>query len=133
MTSMQQVQLPLDGNEGPPCTRTAVRRTNARKQPRAIDVAARMVPSQVANDPPEGIPGANTQRPMLLTVRDVEAELQLGRTRTYELLHTGEIPVIRVGRALRVSREALGDWIAERSACAPGASAQGVSRTRCYR
>jgi excisionase family DNA binding protein len=43
---------------------------------------------------------------MLLTVRDVEEELQLGRTRTYELLRSGELPVIRVGRLLRVPREA---------------------------
>ena len=49
--------------------------------------------------------------PMLLTVRDVEAELQLGRTRTYELLRSGEVPVIRVGRVLRVPRDALRRWI----------------------
>ena len=48
---------------------------------------------------------------MLLTVRDVEAELQLGRTRTYELLRSGEIPVIRIGRVLRVPRDALHRWI----------------------
>jgi excisionase family DNA binding protein len=50
---------------------------------------------------------------MLLTARDIEVELQLGRTRTYELLRSGEIPVIRLGRAVRVSREALGRWIDE--------------------
>lgn len=48
---------------------------------------------------------------MLLTVRDVEAELQLGRTRTYQLLRSGEIPLIRVGRALRVPRDALRRWV----------------------
>jgi excisionase family DNA binding protein len=48
---------------------------------------------------------------MLLTVRDVEAELQLGRTRTYELLRSGEIPIIRIGRVLRVPRDALQRWI----------------------
>ncbi len=54
--------------------------------------------------------------PMLLTVRDVEAELQLGRTRTYELLRSGSIPVIRVGRALRVPRDALRRWVEEQTA-----------------
>lgn len=51
---------------------------------------------------------------MLLTVRDVEAELQLGRTRTYELIRSGEFPVVRAGRAVRVPREALCDSIASR-------------------
>ncbi|TMD96024.1 MAG: helix-turn-helix domain-containing protein [Chloroflexi bacterium] len=36
---------------------------------------------------------------MLLTVKDLEGELQLGRTRTYELVRSGVIPVIRIGRA----------------------------------
>jgi excisionase family DNA binding protein len=50
---------------------------------------------------------------MLLTVRDVAAALRLGRTRTYALLRSGEIPVIRVGRALRVPRDGLSRWIEE--------------------
>jgi excisionase family DNA binding protein len=53
--------------------------------------------------------------PMLLTVRQVEAALQLGRTRTYELLRSGEIPVRRIGRLIRVSRSALEEWIAQTS------------------
>ena len=55
---------------------------------------------------------------MLLTVRDVEAELQLGRTRTYELLRSGVIPVVRVGRVLRVPRDGLRRWIDENCASA---------------
>lgn len=49
---------------------------------------------------------------MLLTVAQVEAALQLGRTRTYELLRSRKIPV-RVGRLIRVSRPALDAWIAQ--------------------
>jgi excisionase family DNA binding protein len=52
---------------------------------------------------------------MLLTPREVEAELRLGRTRTYQLLRSGEIPSLRVGRAIRVSRAALELWISDRS------------------
>jgi excisionase family DNA binding protein len=59
-----------------------------------------------------GRPGNLSDLPLLLTVRDVEAQLQLGRTRTYELLRGGEIPVMRLGRALRVPRDALRNWIA---------------------
>jgi len=50
-------------------------------------------------------------RPMLLTVKDVEAELQLGRTRTYELVRSGELPVVRIGRAVRIPRDALRRWV----------------------
>ena len=50
---------------------------------------------------------------MLLTVRQVEAALQLGRTRTYELLRSGQLPMLRLGRLMRVSRVALEDWIAQ--------------------
>ena len=51
------------------------------------------------------------QMPLLLTVRDVEAALQLGRTRTYELVRSGELPVIRLGRIVRVPRDELERWI----------------------
>jgi excisionase family DNA binding protein len=54
---------------------------------------------------------------MLLTVRDVAVALRLGRTRTYALLRSGEIPVIRVGRAVRVPRDGLHRWIEAR--CTP--------------
>lgn len=57
-------------------------------------------------------------RPMLLTVKDLESELQLGRTRTYELVRSGVIPVIRIGRAVRIPREALRRWV-ERQASGP--------------
>ena len=50
-------------------------------------------------------------RPMLLTVKDLEAELQLGRTRTYELVRSGTLPVIRIGRAVRIPRDALRQWV----------------------
>ena len=71
---------------------------------------------ELAAPTPVDIAPASTRTPMLLTVRDVEAELQLGRTRTYELLRSGSIPVVRVGRALRVPRDALRRWVDEQTA-----------------
>ncbi len=59
------------------------------------------------------VPIPRAEPPMLLTVVQVEAALQLGRTRTYELLRSGEIPVRRVGRLIRVSRLALEEWVAQ--------------------
>jgi excisionase family DNA binding protein len=59
--------------------------------------------------------------PLLLTVRDVEALLQLGRTRTYELIRSGAIPSIRIGRAVRVPSMELSAWIAEQMQTSPRA------------
>ncbi|MEA2565545.1 MAG: Helix-turn-helix domain [Actinomycetota bacterium] len=53
--------------------------------------------------------------PVLLTVKDLEAELQLGRTRTYELVRSGVSPVIRIGPAVRISRDALRRWVDEQA------------------
>jgi excisionase family DNA binding protein len=63
---------------------------------------------------PESVLNASAH-PMLLTVKDVEDELQLGRTRTYELVRSGELPVVRIGRAVRVPRDSLRRWIEERA------------------
>lgn len=65
--------------------------------------------SAVGSEP--NAPSASPTAPMLLTVREVEVALQLGRTRTYELLRSGQLPMLRVGRLIRVSRVALEEWI----------------------
>ena len=67
---------------------------------------------------------------MLLTVRDVAVALRLGRTRTYALLRSGEIPVIRVGRAVRVPREGLSRWIEEHCTSVDQASSGNGSELR---
>ena len=51
--------------------------------------------------------------PMLLTVEDVQNVIRLGRTKVYELIRTGQLPVIRIGRSVRIRREALERWVAE--------------------
>ena len=67
---------------------------------------------------------------MLLTARDVAVALRLGRTRTYALLRSGEIPVIRVGRALRVPRDGLSRWIEEHCTSVDQASSGNGSESR---
>lgn len=49
--------------------------------------------------------------PELLTVRDVQDITQLGRTKVYELIRNGELPVLRIGRSLRIRRDALDKWL----------------------
>lgn len=74
---------------------------------------------RAADPPPAPTPAVADTRaagelPLLLTVRDVEAELQLGRTRAYELIRSGELPVVRLGGVVRVPRDALERWIESR-------------------
>jgi excisionase family DNA binding protein len=43
-----------------------------------------------------------------LTVPQVAQELQIPRTRAYELIHRGELPAVRIGeRSIRVNRREL--------------------------
>ena len=57
----------------------------------------------------------NGDYPMLLKVEAAAKLLSLGRTKTYALIAAGELPVIRVGRAVRVPVASLHQWIEERA------------------
>ena len=48
---------------------------------------------------------------LLLRIPEAAKALGLGRTKIYELITAGELPVIRVGRAVRVSVSALQKWV----------------------
>ena len=52
---------------------------------------------------------------LLLTPRELGRLLKLGRNKTYELLASGAIPVIRFGRAIRIPRTAVERWVAEQT------------------
>jgi len=116
MPRVQQANLPWIANEltSPQGTHAVHADTEARGR-RGAPTKPAHLPEPAAPTVAEA-PPATTRAPMLLTVRDLEAELQLGRTRTYELLRSGSIPVIRVGRALRVPRDALRRWVDEQTA-----------------
>jgi putative molybdopterin biosynthesis protein len=51
---------------------------------------------------------------ILLTVKDVQEATSLGRTKVYELIRKGELPVVRIGRAVRIHRQTLERWINQR-------------------
>jgi excisionase family DNA binding protein len=53
-----------------------------------------------------------------LKVREVAAILRCGRNQAYELIQRGEIRSVRIGRAIRVTREALEEFKAGREAAA---------------
>jgi excisionase family DNA binding protein len=52
--------------------------------------------------------------PLLLTIPQVAAMLGIGRTKVYELIDREGLPVIRFGRAVRVSPLSLQQWVAQR-------------------
>lgn len=55
------------------------------------------------------------QVPLLLKCDEVARLLGLGRTKTFQLMSTGELPVVRIGSCARVPRAMLDSWIAERT------------------
>jgi excisionase family DNA binding protein len=55
-----------------------------------------------------------TAQPLLLTISQVAKMLSLGRTKVYELIATEGLPVVRFGRAMRVSPVSLKRWVESR-------------------
>lgn len=51
--------------------------------------------------------GSIQDLPLFLTVEETAALMRKGRTATYAAIERGQIPSVRVGRTLRVPRDAL--------------------------
>ena len=49
--------------------------------------------------------------PMTLRVEDLMPLLGIGRNTAYELIHSGQIRSIRIGRQIRIPREALLEFL----------------------
>jgi excisionase family DNA binding protein len=49
----------------------------------------------------------------LLRPEDVQSILRIGRSKVYEMIAHGELPVVRIGRAVRIPRDELERWVAE--------------------
>lgn len=58
---------------------------------------------------------ATTNERLLLTVEEAARHLGIGRTLAWQLVRKGEPPVVRLGRCVRVSRQALEEWIARQA------------------
>jgi len=66
--------------------------------------------------------GGPDMEPLLLKAGDVAKLLGLGRSKVFAMLAVGELPVIRIGRSVRVPRAALEGWISEQTQHASGRS-----------
>ena len=51
---------------------------------------------------------------LLLKPLEAAQVLGIGRSLMYEMIARGEIPSVRLGRCLRVSKESIEKWIRER-------------------
>lgn len=49
-----------------------------------------------------------------LTVKEVQADLQIGRNKVYEIFARADFPAIRLGRKFTVDSEAYQKWKKER-------------------
>ena len=52
---------------------------------------------------------------LLLRVGEVQEALNLSRSKTYELIASGELPAIRIGRCVRVPADLLKAWVKEKT------------------
>jgi excisionase family DNA binding protein len=55
------------------------------------------------------------EQALLLTIPEAAAMLRIGRATLYNLISDGEIPVVKVGRSARIRREALNEWVEQKS------------------
>ena len=53
--------------------------------------------------------------PLLLRAEEVARLTSLGRSTIFNLLASGELPAVRIGRAVRVRRSDLESWIEARA------------------
>jgi excisionase family DNA binding protein len=56
-----------------------------------------------------------TVESMLMKAEDVARALKLGRSKVFTLMASGGLPAIRIGRSVRVPRNALEEWIRNRT------------------
>lgn len=48
-----------------------------------------------------------------LTLREMQEMLSIGRTKAWQLVASGEVPAVKIGRSVRVSRTELEGWLKE--------------------
>jgi excisionase family DNA binding protein len=46
-----------------------------------------------------------------LSLKNVQQLLGIGRTKAYELVVTGELPAVKIGRCIRINRRELDGWL----------------------
>lgn len=53
--------------------------------------------------------------PDILTVKQVQTILSIGRSKAYSILHSGELKCITIGKQIRIPKQYLLDYLADLS------------------
>jgi excisionase family DNA binding protein len=61
------------------------------------------------------VPLESSSGQLLLKAGEVAALLGIGRTRVFEMMASGELPVVQIGRLVRVPRSELEQWVRDRT------------------
>lgn len=78
-----------------------------------------MIPAAITR-----IYGSHREPPQQLSVAEVAMMLGVSRATVYRLVHAGHLPGIRVGRSVRVSREAVEKFIRDAALGGPDTGAE---------
>lgn len=54
--------------------------------------------------------------PFALTAEDIMSILRIGRTKTYDLINSGEFPVRKIGNQKRIPRDTFLEWFYNKEA-----------------
>jgi prophage regulatory protein len=84
-----------------------------------------------ASHPVPPLAGSSTDAdlPLLIDSREVARLLGIGRTKAFELIARRELPAVRIGRCVRVSRAALSEWVLE---CGRGTACRSAASNADY-
>lgn len=69
-----------------------------------------MTPPTTPPTPPT-TPSGDLSEVKLMTVAEVAAVMRVSKMTVYRLVHSGELPAVRVGRSFRVSEADLDDYL----------------------
>lgn len=72
------------------------------------------------------------QFPDILTVKDLQAVLSIGRSKAYAILHSGELQYITIGRQIRIPKKYLLDYLKKMSYNAKLKSGTDSTEGRAY-
>lgn len=46
-----------------------------------------------------------------ISLNELQEILGIGRTKAYDLVTSGDLPAVRIGRSIRISKQDLTDWL----------------------
>lgn len=52
---------------------------------------------------------------LLLRAEEVAEALNIGRSKAYEMMATGQLPVVHIGKSVRATAEGLRDYVASKA------------------